>query len=320
LQTNAVATVPFKIRAQQSGIQMQFQEPSSIFVLSNTTDHRTNAVSAADLPFMNELMDQGITVSRKDRLSALPRHQMEHMMKDRAKFFCKSVDEWRQKWTYVGQMRSDMLQATLPYGGSYASNPPPGMYGTSYGAVNANISRVIGVDVTGMPRAPNVFAESLAKADVLYYAVGMFDSTTEYMQASDGSIIGNYERGPRQTLQVRGMSESDSSVLFHNTNPSEYDPMEPNEADTDFIEKNKRIMQEYLEPVVEDGEVTRWRQPEGRHDMDELIWDAYATCHVIRVGVVKDPQKNTTLDRIMQAHRDRVAYLDQPIVTFFRHV
>lgn len=316
--TNVTISTQVFAKAMKSGIVSKYTECMSLFVLKNSADRRTHAVTVANVPVLNYFLEQGSVLADPHTRNNIARYQVASIEQEQKQFFVHDVDDFKLTWNYLGQMRNDAVAAETGLGGSQHVNPPTGRYGVSLGGGEAVIHpRLLNVDTGLRSRAFNMFAETLRKNDVCRYVAKKCVSPYPYFYDAFGSQIANRTGGAKQIVQVFGFSEGDMDTYYHNTNADEQNPFAPGVDDVDYIELGKRIQQmEHIVSYDDDGYANvekRVRPYESATDLPEILLDTYREGVVFRVGVVSQPGRSADKDMILHAHRDTNTQINLPI-------
>jgi len=211
-----------------------------------------------------------------------------------------------EKWSYLGPMHT-FLDADR-----HSSNPA---VRRAQGA-----QRMINWSVFNRSKTFNMFSPELRKGDHMFYTIKEIDvSHIKDFVDPRGSAVVARTTFPARALQVVGFTERDAPIAFHDTS---YDPIdgvaftEPGAEDFDYMERARRLAQDYSPIEIDDNDVVRFVSTGGEADAvaealrqtPELVYRAYMEGRTYKVGIARSFEgRRPSKKAIAEAHRSHSA-------------
>jgi len=245
-----------------------------------------------------------------------------------ALFSCATLNYYLEK-SSVEDLNTRSLGGMASRAPFHASTPeqvlaefgPLGVIGdqqtSSMTAAARATDRLIGYSPSGtLAKTFNLFSADLHQADQCYFVVKKIQSPYQFFLNPDGAIVSN-RTDPRlgKILQVVGLSDKDGTRPYHNTHQDDADAMDVDNWCLDYMEKERAVSQVYkITEVDENGKVIEREVDSGDTEaLPQLVYDAYATGSLYRIGtVVHPPKKTTQASTIVRAHRDNNLMITLP--------
>lgn len=290
--SNVRYTTPIFAQPFKDGWETSYKE--GMFLFGNTQTYTRNREALFTLPTLNYYLEKA-SVEKKNfsSLGLLDRNN------ESSKFYASTPEEILQKYGPLGVIDDQRTSSTNM--DSRASD------------------RLIGYAPSGsLASTFNIFSASLQQGDQVYFVAKKIESPYPYFFNPDGVTVSNRtDPSVSKILQVYGVSDKNGTQPFHNTHQFDDDAMDLDNMSIDYFERAHSVSQLYKRiDVDENGKVVELEIDEGDADaLPPLIYDAYETGVVVRIGTVIQPPKQTAqASTILRAHRDNAVMLTLPRV------
>jgi len=274
--------------------------------------------TVASVPILNFVFELGALTSSRNALVSragvaddllAQREYLEHMVpmvaSSDADPTSSLAEAAAEKWSYLGPMHTFLDSDRHSSSASVRR---------SQGA-----QRMINWSVFNRSKTFNMFSPELRKGDHMFFAIKEVDvSHIKDFVDPRGSAVVARTTFPARALQVVGFTERDAPIAFHDTS---YDPIdnanftEPGAEDLDYIERARRLAQEYAPIEIFDDEVRFVTSnsesdavAEALRQTPELVYRAYMEGRTYKVGVARSFEgRRPSLNAIAEAHRSHSA-------------
>lgn len=290
--SNVRYTEPIFAQPFKDGWKTAYKE--GMFLFGNTDTYARNREALFTLPTLNYYLEKA-SVEKKNfsSLGLLDRNNETN------KFYASTPEEILQKYGPLGVIDDQRTSSTNM--SSRASD------------------RLIGYAPSGsLASTFNIFSASLQQGDQVYFVGKKIESPFQHFFNPDGVTVSNRtEPSVSKILQVYGISDKHGTGPFHNTHQFDDDAMDIDNMSIDYFERGRTVSQLYKRiEVDENGKVIEREIDDGDAEaLPPLIYDAYETGVVVRIGTVIQPPKQTAqANTILRAHRDNALMVTLPRV------
>ena len=329
--TDEVVTVPIFVKPFAQGWEQDYVEYTPLFSNRAEPEMQSMAMHTVASPqVLNFVLELGALTQSRQALIARSgisdnlvemREYLDYMIPsdaaaDNGDPLASVCESFAEKWNYLGPM------TTFQDAGIHSSDPNVRR--------SQAAQRMLGWSVFNRTKSFNLFSPTISKGDHMFFVCKEVDvSHLKNFVDPRGRAVVARTTFPARALQLMGFSEHDAPFPMHSTG---YDPVmgpesfnDPAAGDLDYIQRARRIVQDYRPLEINDDGVIRFitqNDDDGVSELlrqtPEIVYRAYMEGHATKVGIARAFEgRRPSHHAIQTAHRSHEAMKMLQLVEFY---